>query len=174
MTDWWIILAKAFWCGWAALGFSILFNAPDRALVPAWLGGFLAGLVKFSLLSADVGIITSSFAAALAIGIAGIPISHWRHVPPTIFTIPSVIPLVPGVFAYRAMLGMIKLAGPIDDGYPMIISEAVRSSVITLFVVMAIAVGVVAPMMILGKDSVKKISLKNISRRLNERWWQKE
>jgi uncharacterized membrane protein YjjB (DUF3815 family) len=170
MTEWWIILSKAFWCGWAALGFGILFNTPNRALVPIWIGGFVAGIVKFTLFQTGIntGIIFSSFAAAVAVGITSIPIAHWRHVPPLVFTIPSLIPLVPGVYAYRTMLGLIKLTGAIGPEYSNIISETVRHGVLTLFIVMAIAMGVVTPMIILGTDSVKNISLKNIIRRLTD------
>ena len=169
MTEWWIILAKAFWCGWAALGFGILFNTPNRALVSIWIGGFVAGFVKYTMFHTEIntGIILSTFTAAVAVGITSIPIAHWRHVPPLVFTIPSLIPLVPGVYAYRTMLGLIKLTGAIGPEYTNIISETVRHGVLTLFVIMAIAMGVVTPMIILGTDSVKNITLKNIISRFS-------
>jgi hypothetical protein len=66
------------------------------------------------------------------------------------------------------MLGLIKLTGAIGPEYSNIISETVRHGVLTLFIVMAIAMGVVTPMIILGTDSVKNISLKNIIRRLTD------
>lgn len=176
MTDWWIILAKAFWCGWAATGFGILFNTPNRALISIWIGGFIAGFVKYTLFHTGIntGIIFSTFSAAMAVGIASIPVSHWRHVPPLVFTIPSLIPLIPGVYAYRTMLGLIKLTGTIGPEYSNVLSDTVRHGVLTLFVVMAIAMGVVTPMIILGKESVKNISFKNIISGLTNSWTRKK
>ena len=50
MEEWITIMLKAFFCGWAALGFGILFNVPKKNLVHAWTGGAIVGLVKFTIL----------------------------------------------------------------------------------------------------------------------------
>ena len=162
MNEWLYVGLKAFWCGFAALGFGVLFNAPPRTLLAIWAGGFLAGFVKFTSLQAipGAGVILCSFIAAVIVGIASVPVAHSRHVPPMIFAIPSVIPLVPGVFAYRTMLGLMKLTGNIGSEYSQVISETVHNGVITLFVIMALSLGVAVPMHILTKDSVKKIRWK--------------
>ena len=159
MNEWFYISLKAFWCGFAALGFGVLFNTPPRTLFAIWVGGFLAGFVKFASLQAipGVGVIFCSFIAAVVVGVASIPVAHSRHVPPMIFAIPSVIPLVPGVFAYRTMLGLMKLTGDIGSEYSQVISETVHNGVITLFVILALSLGAAVPMHILTKESVKKI-----------------
>jgi uncharacterized membrane protein YjjB (DUF3815 family) len=161
MTEIWIIGAKAFWCGCAALGFGVLFNAPRRSLLPIAIGGIIAGLVKFSLLhpALGAGVILGSFAAAAAIGFASIPMAHLSHVPPMIFAIPSVIPLVPGAFAYRTMLGLMRLTGDITADYPQILSQTVHNGTRTLFVIMALSLGVAIPMHVMRKESVKNIRL---------------
>ena len=104
-----------------------------------------------------MGVIFCSFIAAVVVGVASIPVAHSRHVPPMIFAIPSVIPLVPGVFAYRTMLGLMKLTGDIGSEYSQVISETVHNGVITLFVILALSLGAAVPMHILTKESVKKI-----------------
>ena len=162
MNEWFYVGVKAFWCGFAALGFGVLFNAPPRTLLAIWLGGFLAGFIKFASLQTipGSGVILCSFISAVVVGIASIPVAHSRHVPPMIFAIPSVIPLVPGVFAYRTMLGLMKLSGSIGSEYSQVISDTVHNGVITLFVVMALSLGVAVPMHITTKESVKKIRWK--------------
>ena len=47
--EWITILGKAFWCGWGALGFGILFNVPPRTLFAIWIGGAMGGFLKFVL-----------------------------------------------------------------------------------------------------------------------------
>ena len=162
MTAWIVIMTQAIWCGFAGLGFGVLFNAPVRALLPIWFGGFVAGLVKFSILhsAAGAGVIAGSFAAALTVGFISLLIAYLLHVPPLIFAIPSVIPLIPGVFAYRTMLGLIKLTGAIGSDYTQMLSETVYNGVTTLFVIMALSLGVTIPMHTMRWDSVNKIKLR--------------
>jgi uncharacterized membrane protein YjjB (DUF3815 family) len=158
--DWITILSKAFWCGWGAVGFAILFNVPVRTLFAIWICGALGGFLKFSLLLLGAGVVSASFAGALAIGISCIPTAHFRHAPPMIFAIPSVIPLIPGVFAYRTMLGLIRLTGAIGPDYQAIISETVNNGAKTLFIIMSLAMGVAVPMHLMRKESVKNIRLR--------------
>jgi len=157
--DWILIIENAFWCGWAALGFGILFNVPPRTLFPLWIGGAMGALLKFALLQSNMSVVFASFVGASAIGILSIPIAHARHVPPMIFAIPSVIPLVPGVFAYRTMLGLIKLTGTIGVDYQNVLAETINSGAKTLFIILSLAIGVSIPMHVMRKDSVKNIRL---------------
>lgn len=153
------IFLKSIWSGLAALGFSILFNTPPRTLAAIWFGGFVAGFVKFGAMALfpEAGFIISSFLAALMVGFVSIPMAHLRHVPPVIFAIPSVIPLIPGVFAYRTMLGLISLTSKDSENYAAAINTTVHNGVNTLFIVTVLAVGVLMPMYILRKESVKTI-----------------
>lgn len=157
--EWILILSKAFWSGWAALGFGILFNVPPRTLFALWIGGAIGVFIKFSLLQMSVSVVLASFIGASAVGILSIPIAHARHVPPMIFAIPSVIPLIPGVFAYRTMLGLIKLTGSIGVDYNTILSETINNGAKTLFIIMSLAIGVAIPMHVMRKESAKNIRL---------------
>jgi len=159
--DWLTILYKAFWCGWGAVGFGILFNVPPRTLFALYIGGAIGGLLKFGLLKLAFGVVLASFVGASVVGILSIPIAHFRHVPPMIFAIPSVIPLIPGIFAYRTMLGLIKLSGNVGLDYNTIMADTVNNGVKTLFIIMSLAMGVAIPMHLMRKESAKNIKLKN-------------
>lgn len=147
MNEWLIISAKAFWCGWAALGFGILFNAPARALLPIWVGGCVTGFIKFTALHPVIGlgIIGSSFIAAMVSGFLVVFITTWQKLPPSIVAIPSVIPLIPGIFAYKTMLGAMKLTTTIGDDYTSILTATIHSGLKTLFIVLGISLGVAIP-----------------------------
>lgn len=157
MPDWLEIIFKAFWCGCAAIGFAILFNTPPRALLAIFLGGILAGLFKFTVLLPEVGggIIMASAAAAAAIGFASIPVSHWRHVPPVVISIPAVIPLIPGSFAYRTMLGLISF---INQTEAEVLTATAHNGAMTFFIILAISLGVTLPMLLFRIESVKKVN----------------
>ena len=40
---------------------------------------------------------------------------HWFHVPNHVLTIPSVIPMVPGVLMYRSLLALINMRGVVGE-----------------------------------------------------------
>ena len=151
------ILLKAFWSGCAAVGFGILFHVPKRNLAAVWIGGAIAGLIKFGVLKyVSSSIVLASFLAALILGIYSMIIAHMRREPPMMFAIPSVIPMVPGLFAYRTMLGLIKLSGDVGADFSNTLSETVHNGALTLFIIIAFTIGIVLPYQF-GKDISKRI-----------------
>ena len=159
--EWFSFFEKGIWFGFAALGFAILFNVPPRTLLIIWLLAAVGGLTKLLMLHFDIGVVMASFGGASVIGILSIPAAHNKHAPPLVFAIPAVIPMVPGVFAYKMILGLIKLAGdPNTSLYPQILSETVNNALKVLFILMSLAVGVAIPMLITRKNSIKDIKIK--------------
>ncbi|MEJ6979213.1 threonine/serine exporter family protein [Pedobacter sp. P351] len=156
--EWLILLEKGLWFGLAAVGFAILFNVPSRTLIPVFILGALGGLTKVTLLQFELNVIISSLAGATLIGSLSIPFAHNRHAPPPIFAIPAVIPMVPGIFAYRMMLGLINLAGTINpESYTRILSETINNGLKVMLILMSLAGGVAIPMLITRKDSAKNM-----------------
>jgi Uncharacterized conserved protein len=155
-----LLIEKCIWAGFGALGFGILFNSPPRTLYTLWLGGAIGGLIRVLVLQYTGSVVLAALCGATTVGFLSIPIAHYRHVPPMIFAIPSVIPMVPGVLAYRTMLGFIKLTAPIGTDYNAIVADTVSNGIKTLFILMSLAVGVAIPMHVMRKESVKNIKLK--------------
>ena len=157
----WLLLEKGIWFGFAALGFAILFNVPGRTLVIIWLLAAMGGLTKIIFLNYGVNVILSSFAGASLIGFASIPMAHYKHTPPLIFSIPALIPMVPGTYAYRTMLGLMNLTViPTNESYSQILNETVSNGFKTLFIVMTLAVGASIPMLVTRKSSAKQLRIK--------------
>ncbi len=104
-----LILTKSIAAGIAGVGFAILFNVPQRTLFPIGVLSAIGGLVKFGSMHFEVGIIFASFLAAIIIGIVSIKMAYSKDSPPLVFYIPSVIPMVPGFFIYKMMLGIMSL-----------------------------------------------------------------
>jgi uncharacterized membrane protein YjjB (DUF3815 family) len=153
------ILEKGFWAGLAALGFAILFNVPQRTLFVIWAMGALGGLTKFLLLGAEVNIVLASLAGAALIGVLSVYAAHNKHAPPLVFSIPSVIPMVPGAFAYRMMLGCMELAGTGSNSetYLKTLAETTNNGLKAIFILIALSAGVAIPMLVTRKDTFKRI-----------------
>lgn len=157
--NWLDIGASCPWFGFAALGFAVLFNVPPRALVAVWLLAVAGGFVKLVTLGLGLGPVTASLLGASTIGVLSIPAAHNRHAPPMVFSIAAVIPMVPGVFAYRTMIGLVQLTGEVDSAYQQALSETINNGAKALFILMALAVGVALPNIVMRLDSAKQMKI---------------
>lgn len=159
LVDIFMILEKGIWFGFAALGFAVLFNVPQRTLLIIYILGAVGGLTKLLLMQCNVPIVIATFAGASLIGILSVSAAHNKHAPPLVFSTPAVIPMIPGAFAYRMMLGLIKLSGTAisADNYYQTLAETTSNGLKTFFILMALAIGVAIPMLISRKETIKKI-----------------
>lgn len=140
----WFILRDAFWSGVAALGFATLFNVPVRTLGACALTGAAGHVMRTLLLEAGLSIEAATLAGATVVGLLGeLFARHW-HAPTPVFTVPGVIPLVPGAFAYRTMIGVLNLALRPDASATLLLETAV-TAITTVLILGAIAFGIAAP-----------------------------
>jgi uncharacterized membrane protein YjjB (DUF3815 family) len=99
-----------------ALGFSILYNIPRNTIVPAGLTGAIGWTIYFFLVN-YVGIVdfVATMIAAFFIAFASQIFARQLKTPVIIFTLPGLIPLVPGGAAYNMMRAFIE--GNSDLGF---------------------------------------------------------
>ncbi len=100
-TYWVYALAAAI----SAVGFSMIFNIQRRLLWVVAMGGMIAvctrNFVNFEL---GFGPVLGSFMGSIVVSLIAVKAVHWFHVPNHVLTIPSVIPMIPGVLMYRSLL----------------------------------------------------------------------
>jgi uncharacterized membrane protein YjjB (DUF3815 family) len=151
------------------MGFSILFNVPTRTLPAIFIIGVVGGLIRLLLLRHEVNIIIASLCGAMVIGVLSIPFAHEKHAPPLVFSIPAVIPMVPGVLAYRMMLGLIQLAGDVQpEMFTQVLYETINNGLKVMFVLMSLAGGVAVPMLVTRKQSAKEMRFGKKTDRLKD------
>ncbi|TNE69438.1 threonine/serine exporter [bacterium] len=161
MEDAVLILEKGFWFAAAAIGFAALFNVPRRVLWVVGLLGALGGITKTLLITQHQSVIVASLAGSILIGILSVIAAHGKHAPPLIFSIPAVIPMVPGAYMYRMMLGFINLTATLNsENYAQLLYDTLHNALNAVFILMALALGVSAPMLVTRKESVKNLKLK--------------
>lgn len=152
------LLELSLWSGIAAVGFGILFNIPRKTIWVVFLLGFTAGFVKFLLMDFNVNIVLSSLIAASFVGILSSPLAHRVHHPPVVFSIPPIIPMIPGYYAYETILSIVSFTF-MEKGNPQRIElmEAIFFNGFTmLFILISITIGVSLPLLLSRKDTVKK------------------
>ncbi len=155
-----IVLEKIFWSGVAAVGFGILFNIPKRIILPVFFLGGLAGFLKFTALANDTGIVLSSLVAASAVGFGSIPFAHKKHTSPFLLSIPSIIPMIPGYFGYKMLLGIMQLAiynNPETDITTLM--SVIHNGLNMMFILLSLSIGVSLPWLIFREKGLRKIKL---------------
>tara|TARA_R110000868_G_scaffold194178_1_gene439494 strand:- start:49 stop:537 length:489 start_codon:yes stop_codon:yes gene_type:complete len=152
-------LEVSFWSGVAAVGFGILFNIPKNSILTVFFLGFGAGLIKFLLIYFNVHVVLASFAAAFFVGIISIPMAHKIHEPPVVFSIPPVIPMIPGYFAYETILSIMNfIFAEGDTTKRFSLLDAIFTNGFNMFfTLISLTVGVALPMFLLKKSTVKQL-----------------
>jgi uncharacterized membrane protein YjjB (DUF3815 family) len=141
-----------------AVGFSLLFSTPRRVMAVAGLLGGIGHGLRFLLISAGSDIIPATLAGAVSIGLLGIFMAHRVHTPPVVFTMPACITMIPGLFAYRAMLGCIKITNlEMLKKEPEVLSITAHYFVLTASLLFTLAIGICIGALLFRKRSVKSI-----------------
>ena len=128
----WLLLEKCLWAAVAALGFATLFTAPIRAF---WAAGILAALgylVRGLTMHYGGDLVTGTLIASCTMGLIAIQFAHWVHTPTTVFMAPAVIPMVPGVYAYRTMMGLLEMTSKENASIEVLI-QTVNNGLIAIF-----------------------------------------
>ena len=142
---------------------AILFGSPKRLL---WVAGLLGGMghsIRFVLIQLDFGLITATLAGSVIIGLIGIFAAHRVDSPPVVFTMPACITMIPGMFAYRTMLGGIKSTDlSIIEQNPHILIETAHNLMLTMSLLFTLAIGICIGALLFRKSSVKNISFRDM------------
>ena len=132
----------------SAMGFSMIFNIPRRLLWVVAIGGIIAVCTRNSVnlgpsndnIGLDMGLAIGSLAGSTLISLVCVKAVHWFHVPHHVISIPSVIPMVPGVLMYRALVAIIEMQGVVGE-----LTNAVKFGMGSAITIMCIAIGVAIP-----------------------------
>jgi uncharacterized membrane protein YjjB (DUF3815 family) len=146
------IVLDAVWSGLAALGFAILFNVPRSLLLECTLAGALGHAIRTLLMSFGLSIEWGTLLGATTVGAFAAWRSHRANAPAAIFGIVGGIPMVPGVYAYRTMIGILSVATATDPTLsgPLLV-EAGTNAIKTALILAAIAIGIAAPTLLFNR-----------------------
>lgn len=147
-----MLLQDAFWSALAAVGFAVLFNVPPRYL-PA-----CAGCAAFShafralMMHFGIPIEFATLFAATALGFIALLLANRLRSPAMLFAIPGIIPMIPGSFAYRAMIGLVSMVNVPSDQAAELLIQASANFIRTGLILGALGVGLAAPMLLFQRE----------------------
>ncbi len=148
-----LMLQDAFWSAIAALGFALLFNVPRRALPYCVLAGAVGHSTRLLLIDGfQANIVPATLAAATLVGFIAKYCARHLQIPSMIFAVCGAIPMVPGVFAFQTMLGILQIIWlPVDVAADMLVIAAINA-IKTGLLLGALAAGIVAPTLLFERQ----------------------
>lgn len=127
------LLSQAIFSFLSVVGFSILFNLPRKLIIPASISGMIGWIIYLSVQDPTTNFIVPAFLGSIAVGIVGEVFAVVLKHPATIFTIPGIIPFVPGYGIYYTMFHLVE-----KD-----FDKAMTAGTESLFIAISIACGIV-------------------------------
>lgn len=132
----------------SAMGFSTIFSVPRRLLPALAAGGIIAVCTRNIVnlgpsngnIGLDMGLSIGSLVGSAVISLLVVKARHWLHAPHQCITIPSVIPMVPGVLMYRALFAFIDMHGVVGE-----VTVGMNNAIKASMAILCIALGVAIP-----------------------------
>jgi uncharacterized membrane protein YjjP (DUF1212 family) len=96
--------------GIATCGFAAFYNTAWQQLGIAALPGMVGHGCRFIALRADFGFVAATFLGGLTVGIISGAIARWNKIPVAVIAFAGAVTMIPGLSAYRALGGALRLA----------------------------------------------------------------
>ena len=149
-----LVLIDGLMAAIAAIGFAVISNPPRKAIFISAILAALGHSLRFFLIKSGMNISLATFVAASFIGLLSILFARIIHCPAEVFSFPSLLPMIPGMFAYRTILSLIKFMQNTDlvkaQGFML---DFFHNGLTTLFILLALVVGVSLPILFFPKMS---------------------
>jgi len=136
----------------AAAGFGVLFNAAPRPLAFCAAGGALALALRTLLLDRGWSLEAASFAAAMAVTLlAAGALRRWLGSGAAAVAVAACIPMVPGAFFTRSLLGLFALTAPDAAGADPALAATIIAMLRVVFTLGGIGAGIAIPLTVLRR-----------------------
>lgn len=148
-----LLLHDAIWSAVAASGFAILFNVPRLTLPFCALLGAIGHATRTALVEfGGMPIEPATLLAAIVIGVLAKLLAMRMKKPSMIFSISAAIPMVPGLFAYGAMIGIFEVIGAEPAQRPDLLAAAAVDAIKTGLILLSLAAGIVLPSLLFERE----------------------
>lgn len=148
------ILEDCVFAAVAAIGFGSISNVPVKAFSGCALLAAAGHGMRSWLMSQGLSIIWASFVGSLVIGFLSVPISSRWKSPAESMSFPALLPMIPGMYAYRAVQAFIATVQPTDESeflhYLCLLNY---NGSVCILIVLLMFIGVTVPVFCLKKYS---------------------
>lgn len=139
----------------AAVGFAAISNPPRQSFLYVPILAAIGHMLRFCLMKyLGVEIAFATFLASMLIGFIGIPFAYRVRIPSEVFSFPALLPMIPGMYAYRALLAALNFMKTSEESAREAFIPIIFSNSITAIIIMfALGVGVAIPIFLFYRHS---------------------
>lgn len=149
-------IADGLFAAAAAIGFAIISNPPRKALVICAILACVGHGVRYFLMhntSMPLDQVTASTVAGFAIGLLAVPFAMHIHCPAECFAFPSLLPMVPGMFAYKSIRDLINIVRLPSEYTSEYVTRFFHNSSLTILVMFGMVIGCIIPIFVFHRQS---------------------
>ncbi len=148
-----MLFVKSIFASVVALGFGLISNPPRRAIMAILLTGFLGYLTRLLLIEIAGGhIFISCFVSAMVMGLCGLVFGRLTRTPATVVYIPALLPMIPGMYAYKAIFALLRFLQHIELADKAVYFDQFFTNIAyTIGILVALAFGSIMPMFVFTK-----------------------
>lgn len=153
---WTQIFEDAFFSAIAAIGFAAISTPPRNCFAVCALIAATGHSLRFWLMDAQFGagmhIVPATFAASFVIGCLSVFFSPMTKAPAETCLFPSLLPMIPGIYAYKTFGAMVKFvlsSNSIQSDYYF--SQLSSNGFTCMFILICMALGSTLPVFLFGR-----------------------
>ncbi len=139
----------------AGVGFMSISNPPRQAYGVVAVLAAVGHSIRYVLMSVlGMSISLACLFAALSIGLLSIPLARLVRCPAETFSFPSLLPMIPGMYAYRTVQAVVHCLGTVDEvEFMHWLYMLVYNGLTAICAIMLMVVGVTVPIFVFKKYS---------------------
>lgn len=144
------ILQDGVFAAMAGIGFGAISNPPRYTLKYCGLIAALGHITRYCLMNfAGVSIVYASLVGAVAVGLLAIIIAPRVKCPPETFSYPALLPMIPGIYAYRTIQAFVlALSAEGEEEFSHFLYICESNGITALFVILCMVVGQLIPIIV--------------------------
>ena len=129
--------------GLAAIGYVLLFNVPVRMAWACVLCGVASHTTRTLCVHLGVDMIAGTLVGALVVGCLSQGFAWRFRAPAAVFAFPGVVAMIPGAYAFRAVIGSLEIVHAAAT--PLLATRTLALGISVVLMVGAIAIGIAVP-----------------------------
>ena len=130
----------------ATVGYVFLFNVTSRVAWACIVCGLCSHVLRTTTMHLGLEIVSGTMLGSMAAGLLAYIFARGFGAPPAMFAFPGVVAMVPGSYAFRAIIASLQIMQSAGSSSASLVAQTMSLVVSTVLLTAAIAIGLAIPL----------------------------